>query len=510
MDLIRAKSATLSRNQTALKKKSLDRCKTIESANTRLRSHMKFRHQQAYSQSLTLSLFEQKWQILQEKNNQLNTGGKSKITSYFEQFKSLKSRASNGSDNLRLLVQIFWTAICLLESDYEHEFLLSIEIISQILNKIDLSTGVASNGQLLVHKNEFRTHLELFAFRINWPGYPGLQNLLIKGCTCSSSNAIETTQRLLIQLIPHCSKLNFVDPHGDECNGLAGISMNLLALLPTMIYNYEQPTELCIGAAQLYYKVLCEKVSLVEQQQRGSKPQEPDRHSRIQRSTKLEHLKNLAHVMNLYSTGNFGKDRAQWTKCVITYLSEYFQQCQCDETACTSFYFKWIVFLTELLDKSSNNPQFQSCVFICLNSLISFISFNEPKTWAFINEELMHIIVKYLNTSLWSEALELIKLTVNKSSSLIGLTSTGNTGINLANNPKFFLSSSTDLSTNLSVSQQIPSTSFFNKKELPGRTLEFDFDFSLFVPAQLNNNLLVSGIFKSIFLYFISVSYFIF
>lgn len=33
---------------------------------------------------------------------------------------------------------------------------------------------------------------------------------------------------------------------------------------------------------------------------------------------------------------------------------------------------------------------------------------------------------------------------------------------------------------------QVPSTthSFFGKKELPGRTLDFEFDFSLFVPVQ--------------------------
>jgi hypothetical protein len=58
---------------------------------------------------------------------------------------------------------------------------LAIEIIEQILSKIDLNSGVAANGQLLVHKNEFRTHLELFLFKINWVDFPGLQNLLLKG-----------------------------------------------------------------------------------------------------------------------------------------------------------------------------------------------------------------------------------------------------------------------------------------------------------------------------------------
>jgi hypothetical protein len=133
-----------------------------------------------------------------------------------------------------------------------------VEIISQILDRIDLSTGTANNGQLLVHKNEFRTNLELFAFRINWPGFPGLQNLLLKGCTCPSTGAVEATQRLLVQLIPHCSKLNFIEPsvsEGLSTHGLNGVALNLLALLPTLILNYERPSEMCIKAAQGYFKV---------------------------------------------------------------------------------------------------------------------------------------------------------------------------------------------------------------------------------------------------------------
>lgn len=168
---------------------------------------------------------------------------------------NLATAASTNSENLRVLVNIFWTAICLLESDFDHEFLLSIDIINQILEKIDLSTGTVNNGQLLTHKNEFRTNLELFAFRINWPGYPGLQNLLLKGCTSPSAAVLEATQGLLVQLIPHCSKLNFVDPSIESFDGLSGVAMNLLALLPTLIFNYDQPSEICVKAAQEYYKV---------------------------------------------------------------------------------------------------------------------------------------------------------------------------------------------------------------------------------------------------------------
>jgi hypothetical protein len=63
------------------------------------------------------------------------------------------------------------------------------------------------------------------------------------------------------------------------------------------------------------------------------------------------------HVLNLYARGEFGKERTQWTKCVVTYLSEYFEQCEAEESGGSGvsgvgFYYNWILFWTELLDKS--------------------------------------------------------------------------------------------------------------------------------------------------------------
>ncbi len=105
-----------------------------------------------YENSLTLSFFDLKWKILRERISKANCRiSIPKFHSYFDRPKR------NRQQTLNLLVQIFWTAICLLESDYDHEFVLSIEIISEILSQIDLNTGVV--GQLLIHKNEFRTSL---------------------------------------------------------------------------------------------------------------------------------------------------------------------------------------------------------------------------------------------------------------------------------------------------------------------------------------------------------------
>lgn len=280
--------------------------------------------------------------------------------------------------------------------------------------------------------------------------------------------------------------------------GLWGLSMNLLSLLPTMINYYDKPTDLCIHAAELYCKVLKDQIKMLEEQPRPVQ-QQPQAKSllNIQKSNKVEQLRCLVHVMNLYSTNSFGKDRSQWTKCVITYLSEFFQFCQSEQNSSNSsdtfnasnedhmnssksnnFYFNWIVFLTELLDKHANNTQYQSCVLLCLNSLLNFISFSDQATWSFINEELMRVISKYVNTSLWSEALDLIKLTVSKSSSLTDL----NVSKQNSSSKQRPTSDSTTMSTNVSSQVPISSHNFFGKKELPGRTLEFDFDFSLFVP----------------------------
>ncbi len=171
--------------------------KKLKDANVnKSKLNTKYKHQIAYKKSLTLSLFNLKWQILEDRIGKSGLSNNSRFLAYQSNLnfansnekttRNLAARKSNNpqnknAENLRILVNIFWTCICLLESDFEHEFVLAIEIIEQILSKIDLNSGMAANGQLLVHKNEFRTHLELFLFKINWVDFPGLQNLLLKG-----------------------------------------------------------------------------------------------------------------------------------------------------------------------------------------------------------------------------------------------------------------------------------------------------------------------------------------
>jgi hypothetical protein len=108
-------------------------------------------------------------------------------------------------------------------------------------------------------------------------------------------------------------------------------------------------------------------------------------------------------VLNSYINGKFVKDRLQWSKCVITYLSEYFTQFSQKQQATThdasnlNFHLKWIIFLTELLEKNSLNQQYQTCVMICLNSLLNSINFNDTSCWSYVNNEFLRVFVKYLD-----------------------------------------------------------------------------------------------------------------
>ena len=189
---------------------------------------------------------------------------------------------SGSNDNVRLLVYIFWTCVCLLESDYEHEFVLAAEIVELILGKVktqppQVSTTLAaaaatssssssSSALVVTHKNELRTALELFALRIDWPPhFVGLHALVLKGCTSTSPHTLATTQRLLVHLISYCCSLNLLDPapaaatttsSSSNGNGMHTLALNMLAMLPTMLLNYERPSELCRQAAQAYCQAL--------------------------------------------------------------------------------------------------------------------------------------------------------------------------------------------------------------------------------------------------------------
>ena len=226
------------------------------------------------------------------------------------------------------------------------------------------------------------------------------------------------------------------------------------------------------------------------------------------------HVTNLTHVIGLYSSGSFGKDRSQWAKCVITYLSEWL----CDEekdddtdadesggrvSRRRALHLSWLVFLSELLTKHAGNVSYQSCVLACIHSLLNQMDLvvdNEHqhnthsggggRAWPLVNDDVVRLLVNYASSghhpSLWHETLELIKMAVARSSSLAGLSTATSSSSSPSKPTQSALHTTT---TTTSVPSVTGGTgNLFGKRELPGRTLTFDFDFAMFANANQSRN----------------------
>ena len=78
--------------------------------------------------------------------------------------------------------------------------------------------------------------------QLKWPSFPGVHSLLLKGCT--NPNTYESTIKVLSQMT---LLLDFtvIDPSGS-----LAFPMNVIALLPYMVQNYEDANELCITIAE--------------------------------------------------------------------------------------------------------------------------------------------------------------------------------------------------------------------------------------------------------------------
>ena len=72
---------------------------------------------------------------------------------------------------MSILVQLFWICLAVLESDYEHEFLLALRLLDQILQKLPLD------------RPDVREKVEKIQVQLKWSSFPGVHSLLLKGCT---------------------------------------------------------------------------------------------------------------------------------------------------------------------------------------------------------------------------------------------------------------------------------------------------------------------------------------
>lgn len=131
---------------------------------------------------------------------------------------------------MTILAQLFWLSVSLLESDYEHEFLLALRLLSRVLHRLPLD------------RPDARDKVEKLQQQLRWNSFPGVHALLLKGCT--SPNTYEPVVTLLSQFTPLLD-LPVVDP----TQSLA-FPMNVVSLLPYMLLNYEDANELCIRSAE--------------------------------------------------------------------------------------------------------------------------------------------------------------------------------------------------------------------------------------------------------------------
>ncbi|RMC14116.1 hypothetical protein DUI87_09205 [Hirundo rustica rustica] len=307
------------------------------------------------------------------------------------------------TDPVNLMATIFWIATSLLESDYEYEYLLALKLLNKLLIHMPLD------------KSESREKIEKVQNKLKWNNFPGLQQLFLKGFTSASTQ--EMTVHLLSKLIT-ISRHALVDP-----SQLAGFPLNILCLLPHLIQHFDNPTQFCKETADRIAKVCAEEKSPT--------------------------LANLAHMMSLYSTHSYSRDCSNWINVVCRYLHDSFS----DAT------FNLITYLAELLEKGLSSMQ-QSLLQI-IYSLLSHIDLSTAPVKQF-NLEIIKVIGKYVQSPYWKEALNILKLVVSRSASLV-----------VPNDiPKSY---GGDVG-----SPEISFTKIFNNvsKELPGKTLDFHFDIS--------------------------------
>lgn len=273
----------------------------------------------------------------------------------------VQTLAASIDDAKTVLAQLFWIGICLLESDYEYEFTLSIQLLTTIINKIQLNTYDYIDRIMHILKT------------IQWQQFPGVQSLVLKGCT--SSITFESTM-ILISCLTNILTLPFISMNKSP------LAMNVIALLPYMMYNYDNQHVVCIQAADRIAKICHEHDDSAN-------------------------LTNLAAVMTLYAQGKFGSTASQWAKCVLKYLTDVYIQESIN----------WIRFLCEILD---NGPNYlQTSILEIFHHLVTLIDSKSLTDYASFNNELVRTLCKYVNkTEYCHEITKTLKLLIQRSSTL--------------------------------------------------------------------------------------------
>ncbi|XP_069390335.1 protein furry homolog isoform X6 [Paralichthys olivaceus] len=280
--------------------------------------------------------------------------------------RSLSSSKDNVTDpaNINhpsnLLATIFWVAVSLMESDFEFEYQMSLRLLNKLL------------GHMSLDKQENREKLEKLQTQLKWSSFSGLQQLLLKGFTSVSTT--DLTLQLFCQLTP-VSRVPVVDT-----SQAIGFPLNVLCLLPHLVQNFDSPSIFCQDVAERIAQVCLEE--------------------------KNAKLSNLAHVMTLYKTHSYTRDCFSWVNVVCRYLHEAF----------SDITLSLVTYMVELLEKGL--PSMQQTLLQIIYSLLSHMDLSGIQAKPF-NMEVLKTIEKFVQTVHWREALNILKLVVSRSASLV-------------------------------------------------------------------------------------------
>uniref|UniRef100_A0AAX7W3V8 Furry homolog b (Drosophila) n=1 Tax=Astatotilapia calliptera TaxID=8154 RepID=A0AAX7W3V8_ASTCA len=312
---------------------------------------------------------------------------------------SVLSDPAHVSHPSSILATVFWVAVSLMESDFEFEYQMSLRLVHKLLSKVPLDRA------------ENRERLEKLQAQLRWSGFSGIQQLLLKGFTSQATS--DLTLQLFCQLTP-VSRVPVVDSSQS-----IGFPLNVLCLLPHLVQHFSHPNQFCKESAERIAQVCL-----------------------VEKNTKLSHL---AHVMTLYKTRSYTRDPFSWVSVVCRYLHEAF----------SDITLNMVTYMAELLDKGL--PSMQQSLLQIIYCLLSHMDLTAVQVKQF-NADVLKTIEKFVQTVHWKDALNILKLVVSRSASLV--------------HPVYGHTQG-DLS-NLEVSRVWDGSA----KALPGKTLDFTFDIS--------------------------------
>lgn len=141
--------------------------------------------------------------------------------------KTSEDRILTPEDRISLLSQLFWISAAMLETDYEHEFFLALRLMNKILSRLPLD------------RNDSQEKIEKVMLQSKWTNFPGVHAMLLKGCTSVSTYKMTI---MLLHKMTSFLEYSFIDP----TESTESFPFNVIAMLPYLLANYDDPNPLCI------------------------------------------------------------------------------------------------------------------------------------------------------------------------------------------------------------------------------------------------------------------------